>query len=429
MPTPITTANATACSLTVYNDGFALVKDTRKVPEISEDDMVHFTEVARRIETDSIIIEGMDVSELEYSFDLLDQQSLLEKYVGREVKVYGSLDRDGRLYMLLRPGNPLVLQDVETGEIVLDPRGEIRFPENPDGLHAKPTLVWKVAEKRESEVCVSYLTDGVKWEADYVISLHGDKFDLSAWLTMTNVSGVAFKDANLRLISGTLNKAGNEDQKTGNQELSPKGGGKQSDSFSDFHTYTFPTPITLENRQQKLLRLLSSAGSKAQTIYEVNNQSSNPDIYIEFENTEENGLGFPLPEGTFKMYRTNPVDGSAEFIGEDRIKHTEVNKKVRLKSGEACDIKVESKESGKYKEGGYEYTEYQYKIVNTKGEPIEALIRQQVPGRLWTVDESSHEWEKKQNNILLPVNVAVDQEETVKFTIRHDRSARRTIGF
>jgi len=429
MPTPITTSMATACSLTVYNDGFALVKDTRTVPEIGEDRMIHFTDVARRIETDSIIIEGMDVSELEYAFDLLDQQSLLEKYVGRQVKVYGNLDRDGRVYTLLRPGAPLVMQDVETKEIVLDPRGEIRFPEIQDGLHARPTLVWKVAEKREDDVCVSYLTDGVKWEADYVISMHRDKFDLSGWLTMTNVSGVSYKDAKLRLISGTLNKAGNEDQSTSNQELSNKGTAKKTDSFSDFHTYTFPTPITLENRQEKLLRLLSSAGSQAQMIYEVNDQTSNPDIYIEFDNTEENGLGFPLPEGMFKMYRTNPVDGSAEFIGEDRIKHTEVGKKVRLKSGEACDIKVESKETGKYKEGGYEYTEYQYKIFNTKGEPIEALIRQQVPGRLWTVDESSHEWEKKQNNIVLPVNVPVDSEETVKFTIRHDRSARRTIGF
>ena len=88
-----------------------------------------------------------------------------------------------------------------------------------------------------------------------------------------------------------------------------------------------------------------------------------------------------------------------------------------------------TKKSGKYKEGGYEYTEYEYAICNTKGVPVEAVIRQKVPGHLWTVDESSHEWEKKRDKILLPIHVPVDQEETVKFTIRHDRSARRTIGF
>ena len=122
---------------------------------------------------------------------------------------------------------------------------------------------------------------------------------------------------------------------------------------------------------------------------------------IEFENTKENGLGIPLPAGVFKMYRTNPVDGSAEFIGEYAIKHTEVNDKVRLKSGEACDIEVKAKKSGKFKEGGYEYTEYEYSICNTKGTPVEAIIRQQVPGHLWTVDESTHEWQKKRDKILL----------------------------
>ena len=106
-----------------------------------------------------------------------------------------------------------------------------------------------------------------------------------------------------------------------------------------------------------------------------------------------------------------------------------MNEKVRLKSGEACDIEVKAKKAGKYKEGGYEYTEYEYSICNTKGTPVEAVIRQQIPGHLWTVDESTHEWQKKRDKILLPVQVPVNVEEKVKFTIRHERSARRTIGF
>ena len=135
--------------------------------------------------------------------------------------------------------------------------------------------------------------------------MHGDSFDMSGWLTMKNYSGVAFNDAKLRLISGKLNKAGNEnEQKSADLSRNEK---QKTEAFSDFHTYTFPNAIDLEDRQQKQLRLLSAANSKARVIYEINEQTSNPDIYIEFDNTKENGFGIPLPAGVFKMYRTNPV--------------------------------------------------------------------------------------------------------------------------
>ncbi|GEN83190.1 DUF4139 domain-containing protein [Sporosarcina luteola] len=427
MPIRIPKSHAESCSLTVYSDGFALVKDTRSIPQLEKDDNVHFIGVSKRLDTDSIIIEGLDVSELVYEYDLMDELRIYERYIGRQLIIKDPYSKQDKKYTLLRANGPVVMQDVETNEIIINPKGELRFPEIEGGNHVVPTLVWQVAEQKSEEVCVSYLTGGISWEADYVISMHGDRFDLSGWLTMKNYSGVSFEDANLRLISGKLSKAGNENEEKSN-ELS-KNEKQKTDAFSDFHTYTFPNPINLDDRQQKQLRLLSSSNSQARMIYEINEQTSNPDIYIEFDNTVENGLGFPLPAGVFKMYRTNPKDESAEFIGEYRIKHTEAGEKVRLKSGEACDIKVDSKKSGKYKEGGYEYTEYEYSICNTKGVPVQAMIRQQVPGHLWTVDESTHEWEKKRDKIILPIDVPVDKEETVKFTIRHDRSARRTIGF
>ena len=427
MPNRITKSQTTDCSLTVYSDGFALVKDTRSIPQVEVDDSVYFVGVSRKLKPDSIIVEGLDVSELVYEYDLMDELRIFERYIGRQLMIKDPFSKQDRMYTLLRGNGPIVMQDVETKELIVNPKGEIRFPEIEGGNHVEPTLVWKVAEQRSEEVCVSYLTGGVSWEADYVISMHGDRFDMSGWLTMKNYSGVAFNDANLRLISGKLNKAGNENEQK-SADLSGNNN-RKTEAFSDFHTYTFPNAIDLEDRQQKQLRLLSAANSKARVIYEINEQTSNPDIFIEFENTKENGLGIPLPAGVFKMYRTNHVDGSAEFIGEYAIKHTEVNEKVRLKSGEACDIEVKAKKTGKFKEGGYEYTEYEYSICNTKGTPVEAIIRQQVPGHLWTVDESTHEWQKKRDKILLPIHVPVNVEEKVKFTIRHDRSARRTIGF
>ena len=40
MATRITTSQKTSCSLTVYNDGFALVKDTRTIPQIQSGERI-----------------------------------------------------------------------------------------------------------------------------------------------------------------------------------------------------------------------------------------------------------------------------------------------------------------------------------------------------------------------------------------------------
>jgi hypothetical protein len=43
---------------------------------------------------------------------------------------------------------------------------------------------------------------------------------------------------------------------------------------------------------------------------------------LEFQNTIGNGLGIPLPKGTFRVFKNDDSDDSLEFIGEDSIDHT-----------------------------------------------------------------------------------------------------------
>ena len=193
MPNRITKSQTTDCSLTVYSDGFALVKDTRSIPQVEVDDSVYFVGVSRKLKPDSIIVEGLDVSELVYEYDLMDELRIFERYIGRQLMIKDPFSKQDRMYTLLRANGPVVMQDVETKELIVNPKGEIRFPEIDGGNHVEPTLVWKVAEQRSEEVCVSYLTGGVTWEADYVISMHGDHFDMSGWLSMKNYSGVCFQ--------------------------------------------------------------------------------------------------------------------------------------------------------------------------------------------------------------------------------------------
>ena len=152
-------SQTTDCSLTVYSDGFALVKDTRSIPQLEVDDSVYFVGVSRKLKPDSIIVEGLDVSELVYEYDLMDELRIFERYIGRQVTIKDPFSKQDRAYTLLRGNGPIVMQDVETKELIINPKGEIRFPEIDGGNHVEPTLVWKVAEQaKRRSMC--FLFDG-----------------------------------------------------------------------------------------------------------------------------------------------------------------------------------------------------------------------------------------------------------------------------
>ncbi|WP_076757319.1 DUF4139 domain-containing protein [Edaphobacillus lindanitolerans] len=214
MPADITGNDVISRTLTVYNDGFALVREERKLPSFPADGVLRYLDVPERIETESIVIEGVGIRELNYEYDLVDKNKLLEKYIGLELSVADRKSGEIRRFRLLGAQNGLVMENAETGEIVLDPEGEIRLPGLPGGLILRPALVLHAfpAEGSGGSVRVSYLTGGLSWETDYVISLPaetggGEDFRLTGWMTLNNDSGMAFDDAKLRMVAGTVNRA------------------------------------------------------------------------------------------------------------------------------------------------------------------------------------------------------------------------------
>lgn len=131
------------------------------------------------------------INELAGTARLVLEQKLLEKYVGRAVKVYRYNEATGRedeyeaevlsvnQGALLRIGN----------EITFNLPGRFAFPEIPDNLIAKPTLVWLVDSRdRRQSVEVSYLSRNLSWKSDYVMVVNADdtRADLTAWVTLTN---------------------------------------------------------------------------------------------------------------------------------------------------------------------------------------------------------------------------------------------------
>ncbi len=201
-------------ALTAYNQNFGLIREVRSfnlqrgVPEIK------FTDGAIRIDATSVHFKsltapkGTVVLEENFEYDLINWEKLLEKYVDRETGIPQRFGPNGEKTevlkeILLSPKGSLT---VKVGEnIYLNPSGEVILLKLPGGLITRPTLSWLVDCERpgEHKVEVSYLTSGLKWDADYVlVSDQEDKeIDLNGWVTIENKSGATHKDAKLKLIA------------------------------------------------------------------------------------------------------------------------------------------------------------------------------------------------------------------------------------
>ena len=102
---------------------------------------------------------------------------------------------------------------------LIDPSSvELKFLTEADKLslldttfpHDKPQMLyWNVVSDGdlEAEVEISYFTSGISWSADYVFTSGADETDMKfeGYVRVTNNSGEDYKDAQVRLVVGTIN--------------------------------------------------------------------------------------------------------------------------------------------------------------------------------------------------------------------------------
>ena len=72
-------------SVTIYNGGFGAVKETRNVNLTGVETELIFADVAQQIEADSLLVEGLNILEFNYDYDLVGREKLLKKYIDKEV--------------------------------------------------------------------------------------------------------------------------------------------------------------------------------------------------------------------------------------------------------------------------------------------------------------------------------------------------------
>ncbi|HET9854047.1 MAG TPA: DUF4139 domain-containing protein [Methylomirabilota bacterium] len=420
-PVKITAAEQRDVMLTVYNGNLGLVKDVREVRLDAGQIETHFMDVAAQIDATSVLLRsltdpaGLKILEQNYEYDLLSSEKLMEKHVGRKVRLYQSNGTFQEATLLSTRGP---VYDIN-GQIHMGHFGSVVLPALPENLVSKPTLAWLLRNTRPApqRVEASYLTAGISWKSDYVMLINAadSRADLTGWVTINNQSGTTYRNAALKLVAGDINRATSRDDSRRAMELAAKAASPavadrefKSEGFFEYHLYTLDGRTTIKESQTKQLTLLSAAdfpvdkhfiyygaASYHRTQYGVPISNQKVGVYLDIRNTKENRLGVPLPKGKVRVYKAD-ASGSQQLIGEDWIDHTPKDERVRIKMGEAFDLVGERVQKDWKKIGGNLYEiEWEITLRNHKKEAVTVEVIEPMPGD-WEVLRATHPHEKLQ---------------------------------
>jgi hypothetical protein len=453
-------------ALTIYNQNFAVVRDTVPLDLKTGVNDVSFAGVTAQAETDSVILRdptgkvSLQVLEQSYRNDPVSQAYLLSLNEGKTLDffvreyhkpdhvVQGKVIRSGYGAGGQNQTQPIIEVD---GKMQFTLPGEPRFPALGDDTVLNPTLSWKLNASKDAKLDaeLAYVTNGLSWHADYniVAGEKSDVIDLVGWVTFNNQSGKTFRDAKIKLMAGDVNKlqpmqtpatfaiAGVFANEKDRAVVTEK-------AFSEFHLYTISRPATLRDHETKQVEFVRAQGVNAPRIFVYDGATQNYGYYQlmrgegdygiptnkkvwvlrEFKNSEENHLGIALPKGRLRFYQQDE-DKQLEFIGENEIDHTPKDETVRVYVGNSFDLTGERRRTDfKVNHSEHRVDEsFEIKLRNHKKEgvavrAVEHLSRYDN----WEIKEKTDEFKKLDSHTVeFAVELKPDEEKVITYHVHY----------
>ena len=305
-------------TLTIYNQNFAVVRDTVPLDLQSGVNSVRYTGATAQVEPDSVILRdpngkhSLQIFEQNYRNDPVSQELLLSLFEGKTIDfesfrpkesvekttdtkikvpliyerksekdstqtrkiIRGKIIRSGYV-----PGGEAQQPIIEVnGKLQFSLPGQPLFPDLGDDTVLKPTLNWLLQSDKPGkfDAEVGYVTGGLDWSASYnlVSPEKGDNVDLVGWITMNNNSGKTFEKAKIKLMAGDVNKIQPQNMPMGGfggrfdrLAMSAAAPAVTEKAFDEFHLYNIARATTLHDRETKQVEFVHAENVHAPMIY------------------------------------------------------------------------------------------------------------------------------------------------------------------
>ncbi|QOP45082.1 DUF4139 domain-containing protein [Sulfurimonas paralvinellae] len=322
-----------ATTLTIYNSNIALVQESQEI-EIQKDEK-------------EFVYDNLPNTLLDNSVDIK---------LPKEVTLYSQSYRPKRISQ----------QDLAKNK----------------ELTNKLTFDIKSAKTLKADVKLSYLAQNISFAADYVLNIHKDQVNLTAWIDITNNSGKDFKNATVNLLAGDISRAYSHPQPVmyrSNMTAMDKTAKPTHKAVSSYHKYTLPRKIDLNTYQKHRVKLFGAENISIKSDYTA--LMNNP-LYLMGErssrvthNIHLKGLQKELPAGIVRIYRDD--EGEKLLLGENSIANTPKNAPLKLQVGKDFDTKVtQTMHSRNDTKTAFDVT-VTYKLLNNSDE--DKMLTLQIP--------------------------------------------------
>ena len=460
---------AGATRLTIYSQDFALVAERRRLTVPRGGGTIEIPDVPALLDPDSVMLrdpaggDGFRVLTQSFRAMPIGQDEMLRRSEGKTLRFVTTNPATGRTETvsgILRrapggsqaAGHWSAIVEVD-GAVRFSLPGEPLFDGLPAGARLRPTLEWEVQSDRagDRDLDLTYATAGLGWDATYTVVLpeKGDRFDLTGRIGVTNRTGRTWRDARVRLLAGDIARAPQAMQRQRLMEqadmkmsaAAPEPGFVSGQAFDEYHLYSLPNPLTVEDGSTTHVMLVRAEGVRAdrQYLYDslglpeyfgmVQNDPSfgtqtggRVTARIEFANKKDAGLGVPLPAGRVRIERVDDA-GHRVLVGEPAIGHTPIDETVRLDLGTAFDLVGERKQTDfRVEEKGRQSEEaFEIRLRNRRTEAVTIrVVERLVRWATWKVLVSSDPFQKKDaRTIEFTVPVPPGSEKVVTYRVRY----------
>ena len=414
--------------LTVYADDFGMVRETRRVELSAGRGRVGLLGVSKSLDQQSVMFSWPKASDAKvvsstYDLGVGNSGRLLQRFLGKSVDlVYRGQDgREGeRIRGVLEvadPGNVVVRTN---GKYVVNPQATLEAPADM-GIVAIPQLSAEVESGRggATDLGVSYMTNGLSWNADYTVTLapEGGKLGLECWATVTNRTGTDFPDAKISFVAGSPNRAVRNRNQPQEYQFEARAVGKvelnapaqmnaafnQPRSIGELYAYPYKSTATIRQDQMNRVRMMGSEGVAVKRVYSIAlpevtrdyaELNANPDrrltatMGINFVNSKGSGLGLPLPAGAIRVYEPDAT-GAARYVGAAGIGDTPKDARVSLELTNAFDVYARARQVSVQKvDKRHVRRTVEVTVSNEKSKPTEVRLVQSL-GSSWRIESET----------------------------------------
>jgi hypothetical protein len=457
-------------ALTIYNQNFAVVRDTIPLVLHSGVTSVHYSGATAQVEPDSVILRdptgghSLQILEQNYRNDPVSESLLLSLFEGKTIDFQTTRLKDNTQVTDIEPGKIIRSGYIPGGtpeQPIIEVKGRLQFslpgqplfPDLGDDTVLKPTLDWLLQSDQPGtfDAEVGYVTGGLDWSASYnlVSPETGDLVDLVGWITMNNQSGKTFENATIKLLAGDVNKLqpvmtresfGGMMRRAMPMAIAADAPAVSEKAFDEFHLYSIARTTTLHDHETKQVEFVHAEKMFAPTLYVYDGaagyrfyglnynqdfgQSDNKKIIVqrEFKNAETNQLGLALPAGKLRFYRRDDA-GQLQFVGENEIDHTPRNETIRVTTGNSFDLVGERRQTNFRVDTGDKWIDesFEIKLRNHKKEPVEIRVVEHLyRWSNWNLTAQSDEFAKKDSQTIeFRIPVKPDEERKVTYTVHY----------